>query len=144
MLRCMGGDAWLNARGAESESSIPLNYRILGPEGNSRSQLVHPALREVCTLSTRVTTIFPIFPGQASLQSSVHTTPKARRFPLASFTVIAKLLQVLCGPLLSRTPVVWLRGQRPPKSVVLISCRRFQSRVLLFPFRSNLVSIPVS
>lgn len=36
-LRCMGGDAWLNARNFEDELAIPLNYRILGLEGSSRS-----------------------------------------------------------------------------------------------------------
>ena len=95
----MGGHAWLNACGFDGESSIPLSYRILGPEGSSGSQLVHPAFRELCALPTGVMTVFPIFTGQAPPQSSDHTILKARRFSLASFTAIAKLLQVLLGPL---------------------------------------------
>lgn len=78
MLRSMGGDAWLNAHGAERESSIPGNNGILGLEGSSRGQLAHPALREVRTSSTRVKTIFPIFSGQASLQSSVPHDPQGQ------------------------------------------------------------------
>lgn len=124
----MGRDAWLNARDSEGESSIPFNSRILGLRGPQEGSLSTRHSEKVRTLSTRVMTIFPIFAGQASLQTSVHTTCKARQFPLASFTAIAKLLQVLCGPLSSQTPVVWQRVWWP-KSVMLSSCRRFQSRV---------------
>lgn len=71
----MGGDAWLNAYNFENESSIPLNYRILGLEGSPKSQVVYPVFRKVCMLSPSVmkTGFSLVLQGQAILFGLIYS-----------------------------------------------------------------------
>lgn len=112
----MGGHAWLNACGFDGESSIPLSYRILGPEGSSGSQLVHPAFRELCALPTGVMTVFLIFYRTGS---SPVLSPHNSQGQEVFFGLIYSHCQTAAGApwpsVLSQSPLARQWVQWPPQ-----------------------------